>query len=137
METLYCAVRVESLNIIQVNLSFQGRAVTRAVSLWLLTAETWVRSQASHFGIFGGHIGNGASFLPRDPVFPSLYHSTSAPYSFSSTYTHRSPSRRTCVRSLGTSHKSILFRKFVSIGEKIFSLSLRTVNCLFQVLVYR
>lgn len=69
--------------------------MTRAVSRWPLTAEVWIRSQVSQFGIFGGQIGTGAVFTPRAPVFPSRYRSTSAPYSFSSTYAHLTPSRRT------------------------------------------
>jgi hypothetical protein len=81
--------------------------VTRALSRWPLTAEAWVRFQVSQFGIFGGQIATGAGFPPRAPVFPSRYHFTSAPYSFSSTYAHLTPSRRTCVRSLGIFQKTM------------------------------
>jgi hypothetical protein len=79
--------------------------VTRAVSPRPLTTEAWVRSQISPSGICGGQIGTRAGFPPRAPVFLSLYHSTSAPDSFSSTYAHRSRSRKTSVRSLVTSKK--------------------------------
>jgi hypothetical protein len=48
------------------------------------TAVAQVCSQASRCGVYGGQIGSGTGFYLNVLVFPSQYHSTSAPYSSSS-----------------------------------------------------
>ena len=97
--------------------------MTRAVSRWPFTAEAWVQSQVSQFGIFGGRINTGAGFPPRPLVFPSLYRPISAPYSFSSTYAHLTPSRRTWVRSAKTSQMQCCFGNLSALDRKVLSLS--------------
>jgi hypothetical protein len=45
------------------NVHTQGGAITQAVSRWLLTEATRVRSRVRSFGICGGQSGAGAGFL--------------------------------------------------------------------------
>jgi hypothetical protein len=56
-----------------------------AVARRLLTAETRFRSQASPCEICGGQSGTGTGFSPITSVLHYQYHSTTAPYSSSST----------------------------------------------------
>jgi len=50
-----------------------------------VTTEASVRSQVSPCEICDGQIDNGTGFSSRTSLFPCQYHSTSAPYSSSST----------------------------------------------------
>jgi hypothetical protein len=60
-----------------------GHAVVEAVP-WLgsVTAEAWVRSQASQPEICGGKRGTGTDFPSSTSVFPCQYNSASDPYAF-------------------------------------------------------
>jgi hypothetical protein len=58
-----------------------GRDIAQAVSRWLFTAETWVRSQGSPCGIYGGQNNTGTGFPPSPSVYLCQYHSTDVPYS--------------------------------------------------------
>jgi hypothetical protein len=51
------------------------------------TAQAATRSQVSPYGIYGGQRGTGQLSSSSTPVSPSLYHSTSTPYSY--IYHHR------------------------------------------------
>jgi hypothetical protein len=60
---VYCAVRAETLSIIEVDLSIKSDyAITQAVSRWLVTKEAWVRSHVIPCGIYGGQSGTGTIF---------------------------------------------------------------------------
>jgi hypothetical protein len=60
-----------------------GHAVVDVVP-WLgsVTAEAWVRSQASKPEICGGKRGTGTDFPSSTSVFPRQYNSTNDPYAF-------------------------------------------------------
>jgi len=60
-----------------------GHAVVEAVP-WLgsVTAEAWVRSQASRPEICGGKRGTGTDFPSSTSVFPCQYNSTDDPSTF-------------------------------------------------------
>jgi hypothetical protein len=74
----YCAVRTEYLNIVHVQVTLQQRVGRRPV-----TAEAWVRSQASPCESFGGKSGNGTGFSPSPSVFPRQCNSTSVTHTVS------------------------------------------------------
>jgi hypothetical protein len=82
-ESVYCALRSEYLNTVQIN--FHGRAVALTVNRQLLTPGARIRSQASSCEIYAGQSGTGTRFPPTTSVFPFQCHSTSTPYTYSST----------------------------------------------------
>jgi len=49
---------------------------------WPVPMEAWVQSQASQWGIYGGHSITKTGISPTTSVFPCQYHSANAPYSF-------------------------------------------------------
>jgi hypothetical protein len=59
--------------------SVSGRAMAQSVSCRLLTAEAWVRSRVSPYGICGGQSGTGTGFSPSSSVVRCQFHSTGAP----------------------------------------------------------
>ena len=59
-----------------------GRATAQAVRIRSLTAEVWVRCQASPCGICGEQIGPGTDLSLSASGFMCRYHSTNTLYSF-------------------------------------------------------
>jgi hypothetical protein len=114
MECVYCAVRAESINVIQFS-----RCVRRAM-LWPrpFSAEARVRTQVSPDEIYSGESATGTDFSPGTSLFPCQYRPNSTNTPSSSSYTCCS-SRRTNGRGLGTFQKATLFRKSGSAGYKI------------------
>ena len=82
-ESVYWALNSEYLNTMQIN--FYGCAVVLTVNRQPLIPGVRIRSQASPCDIYGGQRGTGSGFPPTTSVFPCQCHSTSTPYTYSST----------------------------------------------------
>jgi len=64
------------------NTELWNRAMTQAVIRWPLTLNAPVRSQATPYGICGGHRVNGKDFTPTTSVFRRQYRCKNYPNSF-------------------------------------------------------
>jgi hypothetical protein len=73
MESVYCAVRTESLCTIQVNLGSADGVTTQRVSSRSLSAEEQARSQVSPYEICRGQSGTGTCLYASASYFPCPY----------------------------------------------------------------
>ena len=121
MEYVYCAVRTETLTIIQINFSSWDLTTAQAVSFRSHTAEARFQSQVNSCEICGGRSGNGSGSSLSTWGFRCQYYPISTPNSSSFPFIFSEWSRAN-PRNIPKINK--FYGNLAAIDRKVLSLSL-------------
>jgi hypothetical protein len=122
--------------------NIQGRAIAQAVSCWLPTTATRVRSRVWSSGIYGGHSSVGAGFLlilrfPLPILIPPVASQSSSPIIWGQKwpqYKGLSPTplaikkNRLCSTQNGPHRKRLIQQFFSALGTSLPSCYLTTIR---------